>query len=101
MMVASSGLLWGVLLAALLVVDRGELSGAQEEEEEEVGVSVMRNESGRDVLWLTGSSEGPCRSESCDVLQTYLVKQRECVNDTTLQGKTSRNINNESMNEGE
>ena len=36
MMVASSGLLWGVLLAALLVVDRGELSGAQEEEEEEV-----------------------------------------------------------------
>ena len=65
-----------VLLTALLIA-----SGEQKEV-----VSISRIRSGEGDIAKISSSDGSCHNESCDRnFTTYLVEERECENDTTLQ----------------
>ena len=51
---------------------------------QEVPVSVTRGRDG-DSVSLCGSFGGSCRVSDCPPHSSYLVEDRECVEDTTLQ----------------
>ena len=81
MIMDSGRLSWSVvaLLTALLIAS-GELLAQKEV------VSISRIRSGEGDIAKISSSDGSCHNESCaGNFTTYLVEERVCENDTTLQ----------------
>ena len=71
-----------VLVTALLIASGSFIELLAQKEV----VSISRIRSGEGDIAKISSSDGSCHNESCDRnFTTYLVEERVCENDTTLQ----------------